>query len=87
MIDLNSMLSTQLNKIINESVINMIKQDGNIDLRDAKGQISKFMDEIKSVIDNEVSKYGLKVNAFTLSNVETNVQEINKILIDNLYKD
>ena len=87
MIDLNSMLSTQLNKIINESVINMIKQDGNIDLRDVKGQISKFTDEIKSVIDNEISKYGLKVNAFTLSNVETNVQEINKILIDNLYKD
>lgn len=86
MIDINSMLSTTLNKIVNENTINMVKNDGNIDLRDIKGQISKFTDEIKSLINNEISIYGLKVNSFTLFNVETNMQEINKILIDNLYK-
>ena len=85
-IDINSMLSTTLNKIVNDNTINMVKNDGNIDLRDIKGQISKFTDEIKSLINNEISKYGLKVNSFTLFNVETNMQEINKILIDNLYK-
>ena len=87
MIDVNSMLSTQLNKIVNENVINKIKQDGSIDLRDVKGQINKFTEDIKNLIDNEVSKYGLKVNVFNLFTVDTNMQEINKILIDNLYKD
>lgn len=87
MIDVNSMLSTQLNKIVNESVVTKIKQDGNIDLRDVKGQINKFTEDIKNLIDNEVAKYGLKVNVFNLFTVDTNMQEIYKILIDNLYKD
>ena len=85
-IDLNSMLSMSLNKIVNENTISMLKADGNIDLRDIKGQLSKFNEDISNLINNEVSKYGLKVNTFILSNVETNIQEINKILIDNLYK-
>ena len=87
MIDVNSMLSTQLNKIVNENVVTKIKQDGNIDLRDVKGQINKFTEDIKNLIDNEVAKYGLKVNVFNLFTVDTNMQEIYKILIDNLYKD
>lgn len=85
-IDLNSMLSMSLNKIVNENTISMLKADGNIDLRDVKAQLSKFNDNISNLINDEVGKYGLKVNIFNLANVETNVQEINKVLIDNLYK-
>ena len=86
MIDVNSMLSTQLNKLISENVIDSIKKDGNIDLRDIKSQISKFTNNIKDLIDNELLKYGLRVKIFTLYDAEVNTQEINKILIDNLYK-
>ena len=85
-IDLNSMLSMSLNKIVNENTISMLKADGNIDLKDVKAQLSKFNDNISNLINDEVGKYGLKVNIFNLANVETNVQEINKVLIDNLYK-
>lgn len=85
-IDLNSMLSMSLNKIVNENTISMLKADGNIDLRDVKAQLSKFNDNISNLINDEVGKYGLKVNIFNLANVETNMQEINKVLIDNLYK-
>ena len=85
-IDINTMLSTQLNKIISENTINMLKEDGNLDLRDVKAQISKFTDNITNLINNEVAKYGLKVNMFKLFNAETNMAEINKILIDNLYR-
>lgn len=85
-IDLNSMLSMSLNKIVNKNTISMLKADGNIDLRDVKAQLSKFNDNISNLINDEVGKYGLKVNIFNLANVETNVQEINKVLIDNLYK-
>lgn len=85
-IDINTMLSTQLNRIISENTINMLKEDGNLDLRDVKAQISKFTDNITNLINNEVAKYGLKVNMFKLFNAETNMAEINKILIDNLYR-
>ena len=64
----------------------MIKNNGNIDLRDVKGQISKFNDDILSLIKDEVKRYGLEVNSFSIKSVDTDIQEINKILIDNLYK-
>ena len=85
-IDLNSMLSMSLNKIVSDNTICMLKADGNIDLRDTKGQLSKFTESISNLINNEIEKYGLKVNTFILSNVETNIEEINKVLINNLYK-
>ena len=85
-IDLNSMLSMTLNKIISDNTISMLKNDGNIDVRDVKGQLSKFSDEIIKLINDEVAKYGLNVQLLRFFNVETNIQEIYIILIDNLYK-
>ena len=85
-IDLNSMLSMSLNRIVSDNTIHMLKDDGNIDLRDVKVQINKFNKDISDLINIEIEKYGLKVNTFTLANVEMSIEEINKILIDNLYK-
>ena len=65
----------------------MLKNDGNIDLRDPEAQVNKFEDSIKNDINKEVEKYGLLVEKFKLSNLDTNTEEINKILIKNLYKD
>ena len=87
MIEVTSMMSTSINKIVNDDVVNMLKNDGNIDLRDPEAQINKFEDSIKNDINKEVEKYGLLVEKFKLSNLDTNTEEINKILIKNLYKD
>ena len=65
----------------------MLKNDGNIDLRDPEVQVNKFEESIKNDINKEVEKYGLLVEKFKLSNLDTNTEEINKILIKNLYKD
>ena len=86
MIDVNSMLSTSINKIISENITGMLKEDGNLDLRDIFRQINKFSDKTIELLNELVVKYGLKVNTFRLFNAETNVYDVNKILIDNLYK-
>ena len=83
--DINTMLSTSLNKIVSETIVKMLKEDGDIDLRNPKDQINNFLDVISDLINNEVSKYGLKVDMFELSDVETSMEEINEILIKNLY--
>ena len=87
MIEVTSMMSTSINKIVNDDVVNMVKNDGNIDLRDPKTQVNKYEDSIKNDINKEVEKYGLLVEKFKLSNLDTNTEEINTILIKNLYKD
>ena len=86
MIDVNSMLSTSINKIISENTISMLKEDGNLDLRDIFAQINKFSDKITELLNELLAQYGLKVNTFRLYNAETNIYDVNKILIDNLYK-
>lgn len=84
--EVNSYMSSNLRLIIEKNTIEMLHLDGDIDLRNPKGQISKFIDTIKSLIQNDVEKYGLKVNNFNVSGVNIDVNEINKILINNLYK-
>ena len=84
--EVNSYMSSNLRSIIEKNTIEMLHLDGDIDLRNPKDQISKFIDTIKSLIQNDVEKYGLKVNNFNVSGVNIDVNEINKILINNLYK-
>lgn len=86
-VDVNTMLSDNLSSIVSENTINMLKEDGNLDLRDATGQIGKFTNNISNLINEAVKQYGLKVNNFILKNTETIVNEINSVLIKNLYKE
>jgi hypothetical protein len=62
-VDVNSVPSMQLNKIVNDSVVSMLKFDGNIDLRDEKGQPSKFIDNISTKINEAIKKYGFGVKS------------------------
>lgn len=86
-VDVNSYLSSSLKDIIDKNTIEMLEKDGYLDLRDPKKQISNFALAIKELILGEVKKYGLKVNVFNVNSVNVDVEEVNKILINNLYKD
>lgn len=86
-IDVNSMLSENLRKIIIGSLTEQLANDGNLDLRDVRGQLNKFSENIKNLINEEVKSYGMEVNSFNLSNSSTDITEINNILIKNLYKE
>ncbi len=85
-VDINAYLSTNLRSIIDKNVEDMLKQDGDLDLRDPKAQVNKFVDEIKKLIEDNVKEYGFKVNSFGVSGVSLDVNEVNKILVNHLYK-
>lgn len=85
-VDVNSHLSSNLKGIINKNTIEMLEKDGNLDLRDPKAQFSAFTHQIRDLILDEVKKYGLKVNTFSVNSVNIDMQEVNRILIENLYK-
>lgn len=84
-VEVNSYMSSNIRTTIENNTVEMLKEDGNVDLRNPKEQISKFIEDIKLLIQNDVEKYGLKVNVFNVANVNINVNEINTILINNLY--
>ena len=86
-VDVNSHLSQNIKGIIDKNTIEMLENDGYLDLRDPKAQITKFADKIKQLIANELSSYGLIINTFSVNNVNVDVNEVNRILINNLYND
>ena len=85
-VDINSFLSVSLNSIINDIVVEKLKNEGGYDLKNGLNQVKSYDKDIENKIDEEISKYAFKLTNFGLTNVQTNIEEINKILIDNLYK-
>ena len=86
MADVNQMLFDRLNEIVINDIKSNLSNDGGLDLRDATGQINKYTEEIKNQINEYIKEYGLSVESFVLDNMLTDINEINKVLINYLYK-
>lgn len=85
-IDINSALSSKLNEIVIKIVNDGISNDGNLNLKDTKGQIESFNAKIVENINTYVSEYGIKLESINLDSVNTDMYEINKVLIDYIYR-
>lgn len=85
-VDVNSALSSKINSIISNIVIDSIEKDGNLDLKDAKGQIESFNNDIVEQINLYINEFGMKTDTFTIDSIITDVYEINRVLIDYIYK-
>ena len=85
-IDINSAISSKLNEIVLSIVTEGISSNGNLDLKDTKSQIDSFNEKIIEKINAYASEFGIKLEVINLDNINIDVNEINKVLIDYLYK-
>lgn len=83
-------VDTMIFKSINVAIPNLIKEkivlDGELDLSNYKNQIVSYDDDVQEVINKEIEKYGLKIKTLKNDSVVINTEEMNKVLIKNLYK-
>ena len=85
-LDVNNLLFKNINVAISNKLNENIVRDGNLDLSAYVEQINGYTSDMEQLINDEANKYGLKIKNFATSGVTINMEEVNKILIKNLYK-
>ena len=85
-LDLNARLADEINKILIDNTLKMLNDENNLDLRNPKTQIEKFSGNILEIINECIKKYGIEAIKLTLTNLTINIEDLNKVLIENLYK-
>lgn len=83
--DVNALLTDELNEMVINSVKEGLANDGNLNLLNINRQIEGFNQTIIDLINNYVSEYGMVIEILQIDNISTDVNEINKVLIDYIY--